>query len=311
MSVGPLWFLTGLALPAAIAAAVMLLALRPWRGAACGLRRTGVGWALAIGLGMAVGIPAMHGLPAGDAWNDPLALFEWHRWLWLALPVMTVGAVLVAAQTRGARLLGAGLGVLLAAALPLFELMPIVRHEWATAQAASWLIPLSMGMLALAGLGHGLSTRVGRELPPIVGLTAVGAGLTIAFSGSESTGLTLVSLGAVMAGGGTAALFGSCRSAYGSASPAVLVLAAVLLAGYFYTYDPYTGTPGLLGWHAIVLALAPLLAFVGSVPLPTRLDRPVVRAAIRLVLALAPVAVVAIDAGLTFAREYGETSSPY
>ena len=311
MPVAPLWFLTGLALPAAIAAAVLLLTLRPWRKAECRPRRTGVGWAIAVGLGMAVALPALHGPPPGDAWDKPLRLFEWHRWLWFAVMPLTVAAVLWVSRTTPARVVGAALGVLVIVALPLFELLPIVRQAWNPPQAAQWLAGLSGGLLLLTALGHALSVTAGRELPPILGLTAVGAGLTVAWSGSADIGLPLVSLGAIMAGGGGVALFGTCRSAYGSAAPTLLVLGAVLLAGYLYTYDPYRDEPGLPPWHAVTLAAAPLLAWVGSVPLPAKLDRPLTRAAIRLAAALIPVAVVVVDAGLTFAAEYGETASPY
>ena len=310
MSVNPLWFLYGLGLPAMLAALIAMIGLKPRGGRPAAPPRVAATWVLAVAAGTALALPLLHGMPADDAWARPLTLFEWHRWLWFATLPLAVAGVLFA-RAGPPRAVGAALGATTAATVLVFECLPLIRHAWDAQRAATWIVSLSAGTLALAAAGHLLSTRAGRELPPILGLIAVGAGMTVAFSGSESIGLTLVALGAVLAGGGAVALFADCRAAYGAAAPALLVLAWGLAAGYLYTYDTYSGEPGLRPVHALVLAASPLLGFVADVPLPRTLDRPRVRAGLRAAVMLAPVAAVAVRAGLAFAAEMQQTGAYY
>lgn len=312
MSASPWWFVTGLLVPAVIAAAVMAWGLRVWRREACSVRRAAWAWPVAVGVGMLVAIAAKHGLPPADAWGRPLDLFEWQTWLGFSLVPMTLALVL-SAQRGKAKWVGPPLALLSLAAAMVALLLPGVRGQWSAGETLAFVGGPAAGLAIAMGLGSVLSRRAGRELPAILGLTAVGAGMTIAFSGSESVGLTAVSLGAVMAGGGVVGLFAGCRSAAGAAPPALFVLMSILVAGVFYTYDPYTGSMGLRLWEAIPLAGAPLLGLLDPVPRGlkgggVKGERRVLRAVLRSVVCLTPVAAITLRAGIVFAQQIDETA---
>lgn len=310
MTVSVNWIILGLGFPAVVSALIALFVLKPRGGREAPPPRVGGTWAVLIALGMAVALPMLHGMPADDAWGRPLELMEWHRWLWFGLLPMAVAGVLLAWPGRS-RTVGIALGVVTTVTVLITELWAKIDHAWGTVEAVGWIGGLSAGSLALMAGGHLLSARAGRELPPILGLTAVGAGLTVAFSGSESMGLSLVCLGAVMAGGGAVALFAGCRSAYGSAAPSLFVLAATLIAAYFYTYNTYSDEPGVLPAHAIVLAASPLLGLLSDLVVPRNVARPLVRAAARVGISLIPVVIVTVQAGLRFAATADETGAYY
>lgn len=310
MSVSVDWVILGLGIPAAAAALIALFGLKPRGGREASPPRAAGTWAILIAAGMALALPMLHGMPAEDAWGRPLALMEWHRWLWFGLLPMAVAGVLLGWPGRP-RWIGLVLGAVTTVAVLVGELWGRIQNTWEAGETTVWIAGLSAGTLALAAGGHWLSKRAGRELPPILGLTAVGAGLTVAFSGSESIGLTLVCLGAVMAGGGAMALFAGCRSAYGSAVPSLFVLAAMLSAAYFLTYNTYADEPGVLPIEALALAFSPLLGLLSDAILPRRMDHPVVRATARTVITLAPIVAVTVRAGLRFAATVDETGAYY
>lgn len=314
----PTWLALGLVLPALLAAAAVVAALQPGRDDVSA-NGVALGWILALTAGTLIGIVATFGPPAIKP-PDP-ATYRWQD----ALFALVLALGLVEFVSRFAWWFGWitwPLRIAIVVAAPLLLLWPIARNEpapdagWALGWQGLWPVLtgfadsdprrwwplLVLGLLLLVFGGAGAAhAKPGRDLPPALGLAAVGAGVTLALSGSLSIGQIALTLGGLAAGGGLVVLVARRDVASaGLATMLLFVYGCALIVGYFYTYDAYNSREGLDHHHAITLAAAPLLAGLASLPLPKSIDRPWFRATLRLLLTLVPVAIVVAIAARRF-----------
>jgi hypothetical protein len=284
------------AISAVAAALTWLLAALPWRKPHPARRRAG--WALGIGAGMYAGCGVLGQWPRWPAPEDR------DRFLVILLPA-TVAVEVVAALAPLPRWAAWLLRLCLAAAVApvllyhsvyLTDLSGPHSAEWSPAEAAVILLALAAALAAVWGLLALLQSRASeRSASPALALTALAAGLTVMLSGYFRGGLMGLPLAGAVAGATLASFAAPTqRGAGGSLGVGVVGLFGVLLIGRFFGSLPTAA--------ALVLLLAPLLAWVGEAPGVRRLW-PALRAAARLVVVAVPLAVVVTYAVIRFAEE--------
>jgi hypothetical protein len=243
---------------AATAAVVLLLFGWPWRTPQAA--QVAAGWAIGVGLGVAVGCRllkiSLHWPPAEDQ----------DRFLLLVMPAV-FGVELLAAVPRVWRWLILALRGTIAAGVT-----PVLLHGsayltdststegWSPAQR--WLIlgGMAMALAAVWALLALLHYRApGRSLPAALALTCAAAGVTVMYSGYATGGQGVLPLAGGLAGGAVAAvvLSGSFGTT-GWLGPGVVGLFSVLVVGRFFA--------NLTSAHALVLFCAPLLAWLPELP---------------------------------------------
>ena len=242
----------GVLLPLLVSGVITVLAVRPWRmGPADGRGRWGV--ELGVAAGYLAGHIGVVGLP-------PLPPVETTQWLFYLVALSGLFA-LAGSFKRTPPWLRWGLRLLLIAGLIWTTLKPIAGYyEWSAAESAAWGLGLGTAIAALWIALEGLAERV-PGLPAPVSLIVVGIGTAVVLALSSSA--MLGQLGGVL----VAAMMPcfilswarfSPSPSRGAISVAVLILAGLLLNGYFYAD---------LKWiNAVLLAVSPLGLGVGMIP---------------------------------------------
>jgi hypothetical protein len=254
----PILMLEAMGAAAATAAVVLLLFGWPWRTPHAAW--IAAGWAIGVGLGLAVGcsllkIP-LHWPPAEDQ----------DRFLLLVMPAV-FGVELLAAVPRVWRWLILVLRGTIAAGVA-----PVLLHGsayltdststegWSPAQR--WLIlgGMAAALAAVWGLLALLHHRTpGRSLPAALALTCAAAGVTVMLSGYLSGGQLVLPLAAGLAGAAAASVvLSGSFGATGWLGPGVVGLFSVLVVGRFFA--------NLTTAHSLVLFSAPLLAWLPELP---------------------------------------------
>ena len=293
----PIWFLTGLALPALIAGAIVivvgLISQSPW------LRQAAI--STAIALGFIAGYIATYGLP-------PFPPVESQQWLVVAaLPATLVISVLAAIAfipTWAAWLLR----LLVAFGITPLLLQSYLKYTWSRGESMTWIISLGIA----ASIGWCLIIFLTRprqsdnDTPPTridwrlwtFAFVAGGTGVTTMLSGSQTLAQLGLSLAATLAGIAVLQTINPTtanRDFRGFPVDVPFVaLVGLWLAGHFYAEITAT--------HAVVLALSPLAAGIGDLPPLHRLSLGKNLAA-RLVTILTIVGIVVAHAAIKFSQE--------
>ena len=132
-------------------------------------------------------------------------------------------------------------------------------------------------------------------------LAATGAGVTLLASGSAVLGQLGLTLAISLAGAWFAGiLINGPVAQRGGLGVALILLAGLLINGYFYA--------SLKPLHALVLAMAPLAAWVGQLP-PIRRLKPWQASLVVVILTGVVVAAVTAPAAITAQREASEAGN--
>jgi hypothetical protein len=272
---------TGLA---ALTAALVLLAFGwPWRRPS--RTRVTLGWALAVGLGFAVGCLVV-GVPV--AWPP-------HKDQGRLLLVVWPAAMLVeslAAVPRVPRMLAWAARLVVAQAVArvilhgtVYLVEPAGGSEWTwtSGQALAWLGGLALALAVVWVALALLAERVpGPSLPLALAVVCAGAAPTIMYSGYASGGALGLPLAAALAGAAAGSLLLTRPEGVRAAMGLGLVgLFALLVAGRFLIEEMTT-------LHAVLLLFAPLLCWVPELPGLRRLPS-WQRGVLRIALVLIPV----------------------
>lgn len=276
--------LLGVALPAAVAAAVLLVVGR--RGGPCE-RASGGCWGGAVAIG--AGYLAGHVLVMGRPTFPPPEVTAWL--FYLTWPVM--GAAVV----KGRRTRWAVRAAVSGAAVWLL-LRPIARHSWGMGECVLGLGGLFAAMLVFWSQMEGLAHRAkGVSLPLSLFVAVAGAGAVLLLSGSVVLSRLCGALSAALA---AAALVAWRRPgvslAGGGVSVVAVLFASLLICGYFYVQASATSV--------ILLALAPAVAWVGQVPGVRRIT-PWKIAIVRIAAVLVPVGAAVTIAWCGWDDPYG------
>lgn len=249
------WVLWGAVLPAMIGVVVPLVIF--YRR--CPRWLTQIVSVIAIALGFEVGFLATYGMPK-------LPPIEAHEWLMVALgPAALVVAILAAATRIPAVGIWLLRFIIAFGAAPLL-LQPYIEHTWTGAQSTTWLLGLGAGaVLFWALLMRLVSNSDTTEnshtpaywLPWVLAIVAGGTGITILMSGSQTLGQLGISLAAVLIGVAAMSLIARKKvfSLTSHLDLTITLLIGIWLCGYFYAQ--------LSAMHTILLALAPLAAWIG------------------------------------------------
>jgi hypothetical protein len=294
---GPILMLEAMGAAAATAAVVLLLFGWPWR--APRVARVAAGWAVGVGLGIAVGLRVLkvplHWPPAEDQ----------DRFLLLVMPA-AFGVELLAAVPRVSHWVVLALRRAVAAGAALVLLHgstylagPASAESWPPAQRALILGGMAAALAAVWGLLARLHSRApGRSLPAALALTCAAAGVTVMLSGYLSGGQVVLPLAAGLAGAAAAAVVLS--GPFGTAGwlgPGVVGLFSVLVVGCFFA--------NLTTAHALVLFTAPLLAWLPELPGVCRL-----RLSLRGVARVVLIAAVALAVASRAQKSPGTAPTP-
>ena len=240
-------FILGVALPLIVSAAALLAASRPWRaGAALWGGRWGA--ALALGGGFFagyVGIRHFPRFPPAEA-SEHLAYF--------ALAGLILGLIESARRTPG----WVRWPLRAAVSIPLVLVMTSASREydWTAAQAACWVVGLTLAILAAWASAESQAARFpGASSPLILFVVTAGSSVALLLTGSALLAQLALALAVT--------LFVSALAAWrrpslslsgGGVCVAVVLLAGLLMNGYFYSELP--------GLAALALFAAPVLGWV-------------------------------------------------
>ncbi|MEX0776026.1 MAG: hypothetical protein WD042_09980 [Phycisphaeraceae bacterium] len=302
---GPHWAILGLGIPAVLGLLLMLLAagLTRWRGPAAAMA-----WPLACAGGLAVGAWAVNDWPTWPATDPDSRLF--YLVLPAALLVELLGALpgvprWIIWPLRG--LIALALGrVLLHGSVYLVEQPFSEEQVWSAGrQGAWWLGIAAVVMLPWLAL-HWICMRAAtpaRSIPLSLAIVALGAGVLIFTSGSQSGGQMALSVMAALLGGwlGSFALRrgGSFAAAVGMS---LVLIAGLLIIGRFFAQ---VTTPA-----ALLVMLAPLAGLLAEVPmLHRRRSRPWLAGAVRIVAVAIPVSIAVVPNVVGFLHDVSTHTS--
>ncbi|HKD35962.1 MAG TPA: hypothetical protein VKB78_04150, partial [Pirellulales bacterium] len=182
---------------------------------------------------------------------------------------------------------------------------------WSPREKWLYLGGMAAGLLfAWLSLGRLAARRPNRAIPLALAMTAGAAGITIMLSGYATGGQMGVPLSAAMAAAAIASfLIAGPIEWRGTVGVGVVMLFGLLVLGRFF------GSLSTL--HAVLLMVAPLLVWVGELPLVSK-QRAWQRAAIRLFVVAILLSVVVFRARQKFAadsqqnsQQSGDASDPY
>ncbi len=262
----PIWAVTGMVVPALLAAIVLALTIRPWRKS-CSIHSMHLGWALAILVGFGTGYFVTLGWP-----HAPMVAVDYLGLVALIAVVVQLGVNLSNCPSWVVPIARS----ILAIALTPLLLISYIEHSWSASEIVLWLSALCLASVAIQGLMTALSHRAGRDLPVVLGVCAGAVGLANLMSAWETGGQLGLTLAAAIFGGAAIAMLMSCKIAARGVTIVVMpIYLGLLVIGHFYN--------SLVGWHAIVLAIAPLAAWVGEIPKLKSKSAPWVIAIVRLV----------------------------
>ncbi len=266
---------------AALATAVVLLEFSwPWRTP--GPRRAALGWVFGVGLGFLLGVFVLGLWPKWPPADDrgrlvyvilPMALFVEalaslgaFAWLLRLVVAAAIGPILLYGSVYLTDAAGPGSRVW----------TPLEMTEILAAFGAA----IALQWFALVKLQR---KTAGRSVSLMLAFVSAAAGMTVMFSGYADAG----QLGLVLAAGlGTAviaSLLISDTPAEGGLGVALVLLAAILLAGRFFG--------SLTTVHAILLFASPLLAWLPELPYVASL-RPWIRGVLRVAIVMVPLSFV-------------------
>jgi len=284
----PIEILIAMAAAGGTTALIVLLFGWPWR-APCA-RRSALGWALGIGVGFWVGAWLLGVRPK---WPP---IVDQDRLLWVIVPAVTLLEMFIALFKIGS---WAWLGRVLVAG----AVAPIVLRgstyfdEWTLGTALTILGGLGS---ALVGAWWTLTRGQNRSSSLALMIACLGGGATIMLSGYETGGKLTLVVGATLVAAVLASflLSGTIRS-NGGVGVAVVLFAALLIAGRFFG--------SLTTLNAVILFATPLLSW----PVELLPFRPWVRGALRVLIVTVPVAFVCWQAAEAFKINSRTPSNPY
>lgn len=280
----PLWLVTGIAVPAAIAAAFVGV------GAIVGGRILVIAWALGLSLAFAAGCHATAGWP-----RFPPNVAE--AWLLVALLPAAVIISLLSVTPRIPRRAQWTLRVLFALAAPPLLLQVYLRYHWTFTQTLTWLAILSACWLLLWLLLAPLTQPHARSraLSLAFALAAAIAGVTITLSGSLIIGQFMLALAATLAG--PAALGLALRRStptIATVDVALTLYASLLIIAFFYAE--------LTALNFALLAISPAMLWLSGFG-PLRRTGSWRSALSRLIVVALPAAIALTLAAVAFARD--------
>ena len=298
---------------AGMAALILLACGWPWK--APWPKVIAAGWALAVGIGFFVGCLVLGPTPKWPP-QEPA-----DRLLFLLLPA-TVAVEVLGAFVSRPRWLACGLRAVVAAVAARILLHKSVylvpsafpvdpassgSHTWSVAEAWLNFGGMGLGLAAVWILLERLATRsTSRAVSLALAMNCGAAGMAIMLSGYATGGQLGFPLSAAIGGAVIASLAGTklSQSAGGIGVGVVMLFGMVVLGRFF---------GDLTTAHAVLLFLAPLLAWVGELPLLRKL-RAWQRGVLQLLAVAIPLAVVVLQAQRQFAADSqspGSASDPY
>ncbi len=292
----PSWVLTGAALPALAAAALMAVVCILRRPASAS--RIGIGWSLSIGAAAVVGTFASHGRP-------PLPPATSQQWLLAAVVPAAVVATVVGllARRRVATITLLSRATVAFGAPPLL-LLAHLKHYWSTAAAVTWLIVLGLVIFLYWSIMSRLAARrPGRSAVAALFAAVAGTGMVIMLSDSAHIAEITFTLAAATAGA-LAASFLLPRGSFAHGCVGVIVTAWIGLLIVFWFYVQYDAGPIEAILVILLLTVVPA-AWVGEIPAIQRIT-PIKRTLIRAAVVLAPIVAAVIVAAVQFAREFNQ-----
>lgn len=291
----PIWALTGLVLPGLVAFVVAMIIARPWRKA-CSPLAVSRAWAVALLLALPIAFVATFGVPKK--------------------PIVAVDVLVIIALVGAALQLVDGLAFWrkafarvsrFAISIAMVPLLMVVyfKVHWSLMESLigfSCLIAASVGIsLLMRMLANG--QRAGRDLAVVLAMCFGVTGMANMMSDWENGGQLSLSVAAMIVGGGIAIWFVPCHAAAkGLCAVLIPLYLGLILIGHFYN--------GLIGWQAVLLAIAPLAAWTAEIPAFKNRTPHLVHAAVRLVVVAAILAAGFVPALFTFTKEINDVS-PY
>jgi hypothetical protein len=287
-----------------LAAVVFLAFALPWK-----LPRPKLftaGGALGIGIGFFVGClvlgQALHHLP-GEA-TDRLFL--------ILLPATVVAEIVAAivSQRRWVACIPRAL-VAVPAGWILLQGSVYLTGSWSAREKWLYLGGMAGGLfISWLSLDRLAARSPSRAIPLALGMTAGVAGITIMLSGYATGGQMGVPLSAALAAVALASFLITDPVEWrGTIGVGVAMLFSLLALGRFFG--------DLTTLHAVLLFIAPLLAWIGELPLLKKI-RAWQRAVLQLLIVAVPLAVVVVRAQRQFAadsqqnsQQSGDASDPY
>ncbi|HEY2148182.1 MAG TPA: hypothetical protein VGH32_09610 [Pirellulales bacterium] len=287
-----------------LAAVFLLVFSLPWKAPRAKLVATG--GALGVGIGFFMGCLVLglelHRLP-GEATDR----------LFLVLLPAAVGAEVIAALVAQRRWLACIPRAIVAAPAAWILLRGSVYLTDSWSPRETWLYLGGMAAALIAAwfaLGRLAASSPSRALPSVLAITTGAAGITIMLSGYSTGGQMGVPLSAALAAAAMASfLFAGPIEWRGTVGVGVVMLFALLVLGRFFG--------SLTTLHAVLLFIAPLLAWTSELPLIKKL-RSWQRGAIQLFVVAMLLTVVVFRAQRQFAadsqqnsQQGGDASDPY
>jgi hypothetical protein len=305
--------LEAIAAAAGLAAAILLACGWPWKMPWPKL--VAAGWAIGVGNGFFVGClllglkprwPPQEGvdrllfllLPATIVVEILGAIVSRPRWLAWALRA----AIAVAAG----RILLHGSVYLVPSSVPVDPASP-GSHAWSLSETWLYLGGMAAGLAVVWILLERLATRsLSRVVPHALALACGAAGVTIMLSGYATGGQMGFPLSGAIGAAALASLVSpKLGESAGAIGVGVVMLFAMLVLGRFFG--------DLTTPHAVLLFFAPLLAWVGELPLSKKL-RSWQRGLLQLLVVAIPLAIVVVQAQRQFAadsKSADPASDPY
>lgn len=239
--IDPVWFVTGLFLPAAIAAGITLAVRWVHRPSlAAGLVAVG------LLLGYAVGFLAVQGWP----WRAPLDALDW--WALVGVPATAVLAMAGAVRRVPGWAMWVG-RVLIAGGLVPLMLRAYLQYHWDGTTAAAYSVAIPVLVLAVWAAAHALRVRGdGGLVLGAMAIQALAVAAAIGASGSLTLGQHAGTVAAVVVAVAVVGVVVPTASAWQGVAidVAMLLIVAALMQGRFFAAT-------MTDVHAALLLVAP------------------------------------------------------
>lgn len=269
-----------------VAAAVFCLIAQPWREQSRGVIR--LAWALAVGCGFTAGYVYYFGWPTWPVTQS-------HQWLVVAITPAVVVIDIIALWGNRTRYIALALSLLLMYGYAALLLLNLLKR-WPVSRISLTLTVIgTVSLLMVALLGGLAHRRIGRTLAGGLAFCATATAIVIFHSGSITIGMQAVTL--------TAALLGvwivtwwvpSTVAAAGVSGTATILLLSILVQGIYLAK--------LTTFNGILLALAPLVLWIGELPVITQRSS-LTRTTIRLIALVAILAIPVVLARIQFLKD--------
>ncbi len=269
-----------------IAVVAFCLIAQPWREQSRGMIR--LAWALAVGCGFTAGYVYYFGWPTWPVTQS-------HQWLVVAIAPVVVAIDIVALWGNRTRFVALALSLLLLYGYGTLILLNLINRWPASRIALTLAIIGTISLLMVALLGGLAHRRIGRTLALGLALCAAATAIVIFHSGSITIGMQAVALTSALIGGWIVTWWvPSAVAAAGVSGAAAILLLAILVQGIYLAK--------LTMFNGILLALAPLVLWIGELPVLAQRSS-WVRTSIRLTVLVAILAIPTVLARLQFLKD--------